>query len=363
MSLPDATSIQSSFGADVRGYNFESDSTVGDYWIGSSQTLDGFLAEMQSKAGTQPEVVGAYVDPDQFESGVQARSAQTYVLETGLPEFAASPGAPSDEFTETTGEGELGTTSKVGSDAMALDTPAGRWDPYMAEVQIRDMGTFVNIVEKYTWGGPLHPYDNIYNMPDHWGVEFTVDFWTTNKGAPSVQGSNTGIRPSCGVSNDGYKDWAAASNREFNWFAMVIDGSDMVYAPGQIGFYGDYNDLFDECERSSVSAGMAQPYAMPYSIAGSNDVYLALYPDRGQDATSVIDGNVHAVERSTCEAFPTITLTDCMGANYATTFPSGAPLRTTLAASRGWTAPNKCWYSDDWGSTAPIPWECSSGDD
>ncbi|MFF2486850.1 hypothetical protein ACFVSU_10640 [Microbacterium sp. NPDC058062] len=316
--------------------------------------MDEFLAEMERLTGTQPEVVNAYLSADASADDTKARNAAARVIVTGYPEFHASAPNPSSDFRPS-------ATAEAPPEAgVAAASAAGRWDPEVAEVQILDLGSTINIIEKYSW--PDTFTSNVYNMPNHWGMEFTVDFWTSMRTPPPfyVPPVTYGYRPWCGWGD--YKDWAAASNDVFNWFAMVMDGNDYVYAPGQIGFYGDYNDLSDECTRSSVSVGMAQPWAMPYSSWGSNEVMLSLFPDRGQDTWSKIDANIQAVERHTCETNTSMPLTDCMGATPSVVWPGpGANSRGVLSLSRNWTAPDKCWVSLDWGTTDPLPWACSAG--
>jgi hypothetical protein len=360
VSLPDAVTINSAFGNPVRGYHFESDSIVGDYWIGSAQTLDQFLAETTRLTGTQPEVVAAYVDPEALTGlAEQSRTSdETRTIVTNLPEYDAPPGVPSDNFAPSAQDAREIAPNTTDVAALAAN---GRWDPHSAEVQIFDAGSFLNIVEKYTWGGPMNINDMIYNMPESWGMEFTIDFYSANRAWPPgtpVNFPGKNYRPSC--ADPSYKDWAAASNREFNWFAMVLDDYDYVYAPDELGFYGDYNDLSDECTRSSVSVGLAAPWRMPSSMGGTQDVMLSLYPNRGQASTSPIGAVIQAVERSTCEYQVRIPLTDCMGANVNIAWPGpGAASRGVLSSTRSWLAPNACWFSGNFGDDIPQRWECT----
>lgn len=358
VDLPSATTIRSAYGAPVLGYHFESDFAVGDYWLGTEQSLDDFLANMSEMTGTSPEVVGAFVRPDALARS--SRSAgpggQPPTLATGLPRYSAPAASPAPSFVEM---------SKEASDSvlpLSTRSTTDRWDPDTAEVRIEDQGDTVSITQKFYWTS-LDPYATVYNMPDHWGMEFQVDFYSSHElRVLPVPPVGYGTRPICG--EDDYKDWASASNREFNWYALVIDSTDnYVYPPGDIGLYGDYNDLFDACTRSTVAVGMAQPLAMPYSSYGSNEIAISMFPDRGQEETSVVGATVQVVERKPCEDHPDIALTDCMGVNEGAQWPGpGSNARPVLDHGRGWRAPDLCWASAGFGTRQdPYVYSCSGG--
>lgn len=128
--------------------------------------------------------------------------------------------------------------------------------------------------------------------------------------------------------------------------------------------YGDYNDLPDHCTRSTIGVGMAQPQAMPSDNYGSNHLSIAMYPDRGQDTASVVGSEVQAVERQTCESWPLVALTDCMGVATIWPFPGAVDAhRNVLNSGSGWLAPALCWYSPNWGEVLgeTLSYPCDMG--
>lgn len=359
VSLPDAATIRTANSQDVIGYRFDSDSMVGDFWVDTNQSLASFLEDVETKTGTVPEVTGAYLEvPQSGKEGDRLRHENdAVVIETGLPEFDAPDASPEAGLLEVRGNED---GSRAESSSVTARANTNTWRPNDAEGMVEDLGASVMITAKYSWYG-VDPFASPLETADHWGMEFEFSFHTAMR-TPIVPAAPPYVRPNCG--RDDFKDWAAASNRYFNWFAMVAYGQDFVYAPGALGLYGDYNDLWDECTRTSVSVGMAVPHAMPSSIVGTNHLTIVMYPDRGQDTQSRLGANIQLVERYTCEQFPSIALTDCMGGNVSYQYPSGSVSRMVLNAFPSGRpapfAPNYCWYSGNFGNDAAQPWDCNA---
>ena len=125
--------------------------------------------------------------------------------------------------------------------------------------------------------------------------------------------------------------------------------------------YGDFNDLSDPCNVSTIAVGMAQPSMMPNSY-GSNFLSLYLYPLRGDDAQSKIGAIVQPVSRQHCESNPTMPLMDCMGVTPGTyPGPGSSNSRMVLNDARGKVAPDLCWYSGEFGNSAAALefWDCN----
>lgn len=347
----------------ILGYHFESDSITGDYWNDSEMSVDEFLGDIAEQTGTAPEVIGAYVDGADYEDRASmSRSSAPRVLGADLPEFdapdAVAPAASSLPESSRTSQSEVDLPGALAVSAAAPRT----WQPTSAEVQIRSMGSKLAIVSKYTWYGS-NPFAAPHVMADKWGMEFQVDFYTTNKGARGDKlRPNLGTRPWCGVSDASYKNWAAASNRPFDWFGWVASGQNTVVAPGSIGLYGDYNDLSDPCEVSSIAVGAADPGRIPSTVASTQQLLITMYPNKGTDTTSKIGALVQPVSRDWCESHRNMPLTDCMGVTPGT-YPGPGPAssRPVLGDWRNKRAPDLCWVSQNYGIDPPIIWNCNSG--
>lgn len=348
VSLESAVTVTEGAGVPISGYHFESDSIVGDFWPNSGLSVEEFLAEVAAKTATAPEVVGAYVDADLYaESTETSRSIASPILGEDLPIYDAPDADPSlDTFDSE--ETSSDTSRRVAADET--------WHPSEAEVMIGPMGNNLSISAKYRWQ-TTDPFSSALVMADHWGMEFQIDFYSS-RALPS-DAPLPGTRPLCGTSITHYKDWAAASNREFDWFGWVIAGPDLVAAPGTLGLYGDYNDLTDPCKVSTIAVGMAQPHAMPYDTMYKEHLSLYMYPLKGSEAQSKVGAIVQPVTRQLCEQIPNMPLTDCMGV-VADTYPGPGPSsnRMVLNSANNNQAPSLCWYSPDFGTTPAQTWAC-----
>ena len=315
-------------------------------------SVEEYLESIEKTVGTQPEVVGAYTVVTQEESSrlLSERGAEAPLV-TGLPEFRA----PLGRALQATSLEKASEISMAAADA-APDT----WAPDFANIQIYDLTTTtVQIVESYGWF-QTDPYNSPNVMADHWGMEFQLDFYTAPRawppGTPSFP--NKDQRPNC--AGDDYKDWASVSNEPFDWYALVYVDEGTLFTPTNLGLYGDYNDLFDECTRSSVTVGMANPQVFPCGVNCYQNMDLYLFPDRGQDDASTTGGLIQVVDRYMCEQATTMPLTDCMGATqYWGDYPGpGEPSRALLNPDRGWQAPDLCWMTENFGNWDPFRFSC-----
>lgn len=350
ISLESAMTLRTAYSEAVLAYRFESDTIVGDFWRSSNQSAEDFLSHIEHTLRTAPEVVAVYTLADTSE---KAATRSTRVLATDLPIFDAPTGQIPESAMNVNPRVSIGEGSRP--QALAANE---RWDPNQAFVDMYRTGETVTIHEQYGWLS-VDPFNAPYLLADHWGMEFQVDFHTTLRPPPTHYPipPNYGSRPYCGWGD--YKDWASVSNDVFNWYGLVSTSSGQIMAPGIMGLYGDYNDLLDECTRSSISVGLANPDAFPsVTQTGTQFLHLYLFPDRGQDDQSVVSGVVQAVDRGWCESNPSMPLTDCMGVLQQTYPGPGPGYRPTLSASRGWTAPPLCWFSEEFGNVASATYEC-----
>jgi len=357
VSLESALTVTMAAGIEIVGYHLNSDTIVGDYWLGAGLDVDAFLRNIEIETGTAPEIVGAYVEADKFEeSAPRPKSRTSIVLGADLASFDA----PDPEISRLTSsiDSLRAEVSAEGSPVLARAS-SETWQPSAVGASVRNNGTEVGIEVVYSWEG-LNPYASPLVMADHWGMEFQFDFYTTNRGVVGDENiPNLGVRPWCGVIGTGYKDWAVASNRPFSWYAFAMSGNNLIIAPAALGLYGDYNDLADPCTVSSIAVGMADPHQMTSDSSGNNHLKLSMFPAKGMDSQSRVGAIVQPVSRQWCEDFPSMPLTDCMGVTYGT-YPGPGPVssRMVLNETNNNFAPDLCWYSGGFGTIPAVTYQC-----
>jgi hypothetical protein len=356
VSLPSATTITTGAGLDVLGYHFVTDSIVGDFWPDGGMTVDDFLAQVEKNTGTAPEITSAYVDAQQLADSSTAKRSAPVALGADLPAYDAPDADASLALQDAKYPPPADQTAARTSDYTYT------WVPNSVESMVQSAGTTLAISAKYSWYG-LTPFATPTAMADHWGMEFQYDFYTHAR--DQIPGSGIpigyGWRPSCGNTLVNYKDWAAASTRPFNWFAWVIYGGSQIAAPGNLGLYGDFNDLSDPCEVSSITVGMAQPQVMGWANStGGNYLSIYMYPLKGDDTSSELGAIVQPVSRSFCETWPQMPLMDCMGVTPGS-YPGPGQSDSRMVLNRDkwhYKAPNLCWYSGNFGDDPAQFWDC-----
>lgn len=81
---------------------------------------------------------------------------------------------------------------------------------------------------------------------------------------------------------------------------------------------------------------------------------VTILAPRGVENTGYIGALIQSVSSSQCDLFPWMALTDCMGVTA-----SSVGNRPVLSETRNWRAPDKCWFSDDYGTgSAPAAYPC-----
>lgn len=178
------------------------------------------------------------------------------------------------------------------------------------------------------------------------GVDLTTELWQYQ----------SGFRPDCWP---GFEEATAATNDSFTWWAFVTDGTQYFMDPGPVGFYADYVDLFDECARTSITVGVADPFYLGWNLYdGSSAVDITILATKGNEPQSRVSGAVQILERYSCEASPTVPLSFCMGLDENIVYPGPGPQsQLTKNTSTVWYAPERCWYTPDFGSQA-IQYSC-----
>jgi hypothetical protein len=354
VTFEDALGVSEVAGADVVAYRYENPEVVGEYGLASDQTPAEFLASFREFYGTSPAVVAAIVMQDReavTEGSARAQAPGLVVpLETApftpAPVAVDSPAVAS--LQENLARAESAKAIDRSSSASSAAT-ASTWHPDYADIQIWDAGSYgMYFTEFISWysldTSPTY-------LQDHWGLEFQVDIYTSH---PDYQG---GSRPFC---NGGYKERPFAANTTNNWNWSVFVGSPVGLIPGSgyWGAYPDYNDSGDPCDRNSMAIGIADPHELPTDGAAAYVLQLNLLAPKGADASGRIGGQIQAVSRHWCEWYPDMTFTDCMGVYPASWGGPEDRVRVTLGEWRNWTAPPKCWQSNNYGFDAPVPYQC-----
>jgi hypothetical protein len=326
ISLIDAIKITEPEYGEVLAYRFENDQMAGEYSPQSGVDAETYLQQIGDELGTEPQVV-AFVVPAPIATEGK-REAIIAPSVAGVPVLNAPPINP--EFFDTRRPAQASSTPY-----QERAVAAGDWRPDMVQTAIQDIGSRIYFDYSLFWDSPTTPG----YIPADYGMEVGVELYNA---------ASTSLRPVCAA---GYKDAFFAKNYGWNWYAVDEQYGSVVAARP----YADYNDLEDGCNRNSISIGLATPQAIPLSYNNAPfDWVLFIFVDapQGTQSSNKISGGVGLVTKSTCAAYPSWALTDCMGVS-ATGSPVAYTQRATLGATRGWTAPDKCWTSLGKGSVAP----------
>lgn len=350
ISLLDAATITEVGGDPVVAYRFQSGDLVGEFARpgtadveGGTLSPDAFVQQFEGQYGTQPQVIGVITQrpiEEVLGTGDARRSAP---LQTTFPEYIA-PLASAGESVDMVVANEANQPDRSGAENARAGSS---WKPNQAQIDINviDINT-VQVMGYYYWGS-LNPYNSPDLLSADFGLEFQVDVYTDN---PAYQ---TGDRP--GQCPSDYKSRPSIQNQNYSWSAyMSSPQGGLAPVTAMQSAYADYNDALDPCYRSSIAIGLGNPQSLPKDNMTYSHVQTVIWAPRGIEAKSRISGVVQAVDRLWCAANPLMTPTDCMGV-LQTTYPGGAAQgnRYTLGVDRAWIAPDKCWFSDDFGNTAP----------
>ncbi|MBC6495409.1 hypothetical protein [Microbacterium sp. 4-7] len=337
--LTDAVTTAEYHGYPVLAYRFENPQIVGEFAVSGTQSVDDFLSDFHDQYGTEPMVVSALISvpADELEQIAQ-EDAATDKVSARLADFVAPP-ADAEKVETLFADRQAHAASE---NTEALRAPA-EWTPTYAEVEVyRQSASDVRFVQYYAWNGTT---TSTTALDDIFGMEFEVNIKTDQAG---YQGSPRPV----GCPAD-YKDRPFAKNYAWTWSVLMNIGNGLEQAPPAIGAYPDYNDLLDDCNKNSIAIGFRLPQELPSGPTGTQDILLTIDAPRGLDTTGKISGGVQTITNTWCADFPLLENTDCMGVAAGT-----AGYRPTLAESRGWVAPNKCWSSDNRGLADPVTYTC-----
>ncbi|GAB2821360.1 hypothetical protein GCM10027022_09500 [Alpinimonas psychrophila] len=246
--------------------------------------------------------------------------------------FAAGPKVDAFKASRTSSSAEMSAAS--------VNTLANEWRPSSVSVSIQEYpgqpGVFLN--QFANWQSGTSPT----NLDSRFGWEMEVNITNPNMSA--------GYRPAC--QND-YKDQFFAKN--YSWYSWSVFNSDYGSVAATAP-YADYNDLGDSCSKQSIAVGMKNPQSMPTSP--NNPPYalvMDIHAPSGTVATNTIGALWQTVTKTYCSRWPGngMSSTDCMGVEQ-TEYPDRATyVRPVLAEWRNYVAPDKCFYSDDYGTSDP----------
>lgn len=358
VSFSTAVTEAAAYPGDVTAIRYDNPELTGEYSFGSGVTPAAFESDFLAQYGTTPAATGLVVTTTVPEDSlVGARSSTPATIPVNSPAFVPPPAtfdAKMQSLFEPPSSAEREAVAR-GSSQLAGVTD---WRVSQADIQITNYTpNRVTFIYSYWWLGPNSPH----LIPDGFGLEFEVNMYGTY---------GTGSRPFCytedlPVQADlDYKKRQAAQNQNWNWRVIRPDG---VTAPSSLGAYADYNDLSDECPRSSIGVGMRYAENIQY-VNGAYGILFVIDAPKGFTSTSKIDSVIQAVSDDFCTSIlgSMMSLTDCMGV-YSGSWPStgGPKAQTILNSSRDWWAPNKCWLSDFTSSTSGTvydntAWACPS---
>jgi hypothetical protein len=338
-TLADAAKIREIDGRTVVAYRFENREIVGEYSVGGPTSVDEYLGTFEQTYGTQPQVVAAVVIMPVEEAEARSSARSSDVVQAVGDEYSAPPvDAGKIDALVAAHRQDLPANE---AQARVAVVPIENWHPEQADIKVQRVGSSVSFSQYYFWDGTtktsnLHPDD---------GWEAEVNIFTSN---PNYQG---GSRPlNCA---SGYKEQPFAKNYDWNWSALVNTGTGMTPMAADVGAYADYNDASDSCDRNSMAIGFRHPQNIPSIPNGFQSIILNIEAPRGVDDTGKIGGLIQPVNSTGCTLAPWLSLTDCMGLTA-----SGQDARITLSLDRAWIAPNRCWFSFDYGQSNPIENAC-----
>ena len=341
-----AVTVAASYPGDVVAIRYDNPELSGEYSFDSGISASTFEAEFFADYATTPaatalivrELIPVPPAPSAFATSKRVTSTVHEVIPVETAAFVPAPATFSEQtrslFEPPAPSVEIATESRMGP---ATFTGFTDWRVTQADMQIFDyrFGR-VDMVFSYWWLGANRPS----KTPAGFGLEFGIDMYGTH---------NFGLRPLCYENAfPQWRDWdykhrQAASNEGYNWKVIRPDG---VTAPSSLGAYADYNDLLDDCNRSSFAIGLRYPGNIQY-MNGAYGIIFVIDAKAGNASTSVVGANIQAVSDEGC-VIPGMALTDCMGITSGT-WPTGAGPKQQLilnSATRGWTAPHLCWLSD-----------------
>lgn len=353
VKLQDAVQIRSVEGRKVVAYHFDNGSLVGEYSPANGVSPEQYAADIHELYGTEPAVTSVVVTVPVAEAEVSyARGlrASKYMAAPG-PEFTP---APVDRELAAKTLPKLSDNTSVAPSGPLARAAARTWKPdyYSANV-FRLSSSTVYFGQAVTWNRstPLSTHyvgSDATLVPSGMGLEFEINITTAN---PAYQyGVRTGVPSTEDLCPSFYKDQPAAKNYNWTWSAYTASSGPNVPVASSVGAYADYNDLSDPCNKNSMAIGMRYPQNLPSvnvnTAAQAQAVSLMIQAPRGTDSASKASGLVQSVSDQRCRELPWMALTDCMGV-----VAGSAGSRTTLGASRGWSLPDLCWVSGDYGLT------------
>lgn len=343
-SLADVLPITEARGYPVQAYRFENPDIVGEYSPESGLSPSEFLAQFEDLYGTQPQFAAVIVE-------VPVATAKQWYQEKGAPDVAVrgamfeAPLADAEHVDRLLEKYREKNPKRTATDS-AAKAGMGDWQPAQATVDIvRPASGTVYSSQYYYWDGIG---SNLSWTPSNYGLEMEINIRADSS---TYQG---GTRPLC---PGGYKEQPFAQNYGWPfWAAYQNVGGGMTGVSSSVGAYADCNDLSDPCQTNSIAIGIKRPDFVNHYPTGEQEMLFTILAPRGVENTGRIGALVQSVNSSQCDLFPWMALTDCKGV-----VGGSVGTRPVLAEWRNWRAPEKCWFSDNYGTdpnSPPVTYPC-----
>jgi len=354
---------------DVVGYRFESVDMVGEWYPTAGESPATFLTEYQADYGTQPEVVAAIVtsDSDSLPELPIDTAAAVYSAPVAMGPEIQDFNAALDADAQVQASQNSGTATGASTSYDPI-----YWDPDYAKTEVQrnklNGANSTQFTSYYKWNGLKTAPTKV---DANFGLEFENNVWANNYDKGYIRCDGPRIPPHwC---NKTCEDLLSATqnvakNTGWSWrvyMGAVGTASESKAAIKKLRAYKDTNDLYDDCDRNSITIGIMNPRSITESSNGEYRLYINVNAPKGSESTAIVSGGIQAVERISCQKMdaadrPAAELTDCMGTlNTAWTGP-GEPWRPTLGKKRKWYAPNLCWESKSYGLTDPVAFSCGN---
>ncbi|WP_344312915.1 hypothetical protein, partial [Agromyces terreus] len=115
----------------------------------------------------------------------------------------------------------------------------------------------------------------------------------------------------------------------------------------------------DSCSKADFTVGIRFPHNIPADEYGGHAMTIRITAEAGDVEQNRIMSEIQLVDDTACDEEEAqgaiVVLNYCMGLMEISPDDGTPQRRAILGAARGWTAPDRCWFSEGWGEVDPVP--------
>lgn len=303
-SLRDDISVRGS-GVKIVAVRYSNPGITGEIFKVDETSITEFVSAFQNEFDATPAFIGFVAKVDRGSSNSTEQLVRLLSSEVSMAEpESLDPESVSARLSEVQ---RHGTAMRSGLKAAGSVKQIAPWAPgpytYWRGYNEGDQA----VMELSSAWLPYEGFD-ARALPEHFGMEVEFNFYNDNLIPPTIPPA---IRPNCGYDPNDPKEgdrrylddfWAARYNSSNDgidsWSILTEAGSQIDHK--EIGFYWDWTDIFDSCDRQSIAVGIAHPGNIPENSAGVKSFRIEIRAPRGWPASSPMSGLYQAVFNS-CE--------------------------------------------------------------